>query len=53
MIRRQSWQLKKFLKPRNYIDDQGYLVIESVNNSGVRVTSRSKEPFIDPAIRPK
>lgn len=43
----QSKQLKRFLKPRQYIDAQGYLVIENVNNSGVRVTSRSKEPVVD------
>lgn len=43
-MRRQSWQLKRFLRPRQYIDSEGYSVSEYVNNSGVRVTLRSKEP---------
>lgn len=49
-MKRQSWQMKRFLRPRQYIDAQGYHVSEYVNNSGVRVTVKSKEPVKNPEL---
>lgn len=50
-MKRQSWQLKRFLRPRQYIDAQGRLVIEHVNNSGVRVTSYVVMPGCKPGSK--